>query len=549
MRVLFSSSIRKAIYYLLLISCLNRIINVDDIELIHTVNDQGIIELDSYYIINKITGNIKYKNPYDYLLGIFEAANDTTFSDSLPIAIIKEENINDLKINITISIPNTYKYLRYIPPNNNDAKIEKLKILGHEYDDTEDLSDKKLFTVTNLPLMIINTENSEEPYSRYLTIGSTVIIINENKIEKNETAEIRVRGHSTSGLDKKPYRIKFDKKQEVLGIEGEYKKWALLANHYDKSYLRNILAFKISKIIGLEFTPRCKPVDVILNRNYRGNYLMCDQIEVDKGRVDIEKLKKKDEDITGGYLLEIDVRAMEEEKYFQTTKGILGEIKYPDSDDITEEQEKYIKDYLNIMERNVYNGNLHYIDLNSFYKYFIMQEFAADIDSVLSSFHITKRKGDDKLYFGPVWDYDLSFDNDDRLRPTNEKPLFSFFYGGTCGTTREFIIQILKTNNTLSKIGKTFDELRDNGFDFKTLKDFIDETTDLLMESANLDFLRWFGAKIGEGKKSYLENVDVVVNYVEKRFESLDYLINNPNLFGTGLKINYFTFLLLLILL
>ena len=178
-----------------------------------------------------------------------------------------------------------------------------------------------------------------------------------------------------------------------------------------------------------------------------------------------------------------------------------------------------------------------------------MQEFAADIDTVLSSFHITKRKGDDKLYFGPVWDYDLSFDNDGRLRPTNEKPLFAFFYGGSSGTTREFIIQILKTNNTLSKIGKTFDELRKNGLDFKTLKTFIDETKDLLMESANLNFLRWFNGKIGEGKKSYLESVAVVTNYVEKRFDSLDYLINHPNLFGTGLKINYFTFLLLLILL
>jgi len=55
---------------------------------------------------------------------------------------------------------------------------------------------------------------------------------------------------------------------------------------------------------------------------------------------------------------------------------------------------------MDILEKNVYNGNLTYIDLDSFYKYFLIQEFFEDIDSVLSSFHLTKRKGDDKLYFG-----------------------------------------------------------------------------------------------------------------------------------------------------
>ena len=166
-------------------------------------------------------------------------------------------------------------------------------------------------------------------------------------------------------MPKKPYKIKFEKKQKIFGISGKYKNWALLANHYDKSLIRNSLAFKISEIIGLEFTPRCEPVDAILNGNYRGNYFICDQIEVKEGRVDIEKITE--DDITGGYLLEIDGRAMKEDKYFLTDRGLIGEIKYPDSDDITKKQENYIKLYLNKMERNVYKGNLDYLDLNSFY--------------------------------------------------------------------------------------------------------------------------------------------------------------------------------------
>jgi len=78
-------------------------------------------------------------------------------------------------------------------------------------------------------------------------------------------------------------------------------------------------------MIGLTFTPRYESVDVIVNGNFRGNYFICDQVEVKEGRVDIEKIL--DNDISGGYLIEIDARALEEEKFFLTNRGIIGEIK------------------------------------------------------------------------------------------------------------------------------------------------------------------------------------------------------------------------------
>jgi len=88
-------------------------------------------------------------------------------------------------------------------------------------------------------------------------------------------------------------------------------------------------------MIGLKFTPRCELVDIIVNGNFRGNYFICDQVEVKEGRVDIEEIS--DNDISGGYLIEIDIRALEEEKFFLTNRGTTGEIKYPDSEDITKE--------------------------------------------------------------------------------------------------------------------------------------------------------------------------------------------------------------------
>lgn len=257
--------------------------------------------------------------------------------------------------------------------------------------------------------------------------------------------------------------------------------------------------------------------------------------------------------ITGGYLLEIDSRAPESgDKYLITNKGLRLGIKYPDSDDITIEQENYIKKYLNDLEERIYNYNLSYIDENSFYKYFLMQEFCADIDIVFSSFYIYKRRNDIKLHFGPVWDYDRAFDDDMRLIPTNLKPKFAFYYGGTSGNDREIFTIILKTTNVIDNISQTWIDLQNNGLNKETLINFIEDKKNLLMESANLNFLRWYKGKIGKGIEEYSNAVDIIVNYINLRFESLTRLIekarNGDKINGYGALIFIFIFIFIIIL-
>ena len=134
---------------------------------------------------------------------------------------------------------------------------------------------------------------------------------------------------------------------------------------------------------------------------------------------------------------------------------------------------------MNTLEEHIYKKNLSYIDLNSFYKYFLIQEFCGEIDTVLTSFHCTKRKGDDKLYFGPVWDFDRSFDNDKRLIPTNQKPKFALFYGDTNGNLRELILKILDIKNTMKNINQTWNMIQENGLNFTVLRDFVKEKEEL----------------------------------------------------------------------
>jgi len=282
--------------------------NVSD-EINYIIKDDKSIELNSNYIITRISWTKNEDNKINYLLGVFEASNDPSFSDAIPIAMIKDQDVFNEINYIDINIPKAYKYLRYTPPlHQNKTDISPIKLYGKLSSDINtDL--KKGFQPTNLPLISIYTQDSEEPLSKEVKIDCQVVIINDGKIELRENATIRVRGKSTSNSQKKPYSIKFNKKQQILGLKGSYKKWNLLANFFDISSIRNAIAFKISELMKFEFTPRCFAVDLILNGAYRGNYYLCDDIEIGKDRINIDEMKKKDitePNITGGYFFEID---------------------------------------------------------------------------------------------------------------------------------------------------------------------------------------------------------------------------------------------------
>ena len=194
---------------------------------------------------------------------------------------------------------------------------------------------------------------------------------------------------------KKPYRIKFSNKQKIFNFKGNDKKWTLIANAFDRSLIRNSIAYKISELMKFKFTARCDPVDVVLNGNFQGNYFICDKIEVDKKRINITKMEKTDisePNVTGGYVLEIDSLSSWEKNNFKTKRGIPGQIIYPEDDEITPEQANYIKNKLNQFEDEIYNGILDNIDLESYSKYFLVEEFCGDPDHVWSSFILQKKE-------------------------------------------------------------------------------------------------------------------------------------------------------------
>ena len=200
----------------------------------------------------------------------------------------------------------------------------------------------------------------------------------------------------------------------LLDAPAKAKKWTLISNHSDKTLMRNILAFEISRRVGAKYTPYCHPVDVIINGEYKGCYQLCDQIEVDENRVNITEMEPEDisgDAITGGYLIEIDAYANEEPEHsmFKSSKGIPVTIKSPDDDEITPQQKSYIESYFNRLEARVFSENFsdeihgyrQLFDTESFIKHFIVGEISGNTDTYWSTY-LYKERGDDKIYTGPV---------------------------------------------------------------------------------------------------------------------------------------------------
>lgn len=215
--------------------------------------------------------------------------------------------------------------------------------------------------LTNIPTIYIETFNKQSVTSKTTYIYATLTYIDGNTMVQYDSLQIRGRGNSTWNLAKKPYRIKFKESTKFLGKGyAKNKSWTLLANHGDKSLLRNAVTFTMGDFLGQPFSPAAHFVDLVLNGTYLGNYQVSDQVNVDNKRVEIfeqEDPATADTNITGGYLVEIDGFGTSEKVNFRTSRNLIISVKSPDEDIINTAQTNYIKQYLNDFESSLFGNN------------------------------------------------------------------------------------------------------------------------------------------------------------------------------------------------
>lgn len=311
---------------------------------------------------------------------------------------------------------------------------------------------------SDIPILYITTESGsmDKVYEdrNYKESGYAVVLEDDLVKYEGVLEHIKGRGNSSWQLDKKPFNIKFKDKKNLFDM-GNSRKWALLANHFDNTSLKNKVGYDFAETVGIKHNLESKYVDLYIDSEYIGNYLLCEKVEIDEERIDITDLEKLNEIanpdinlemlelgglreresvsvfggykwaelpdvpevITGGYLLEMEL----ESRYHKAVSGFVSEygqpiaIKSPEY--ASKEQVEYIRNYYQEFENAVLNGDGYneqgkhyseYIDMESFAKIYLLQEFSKNLDGGGASLFFFKDVNG-KLVASPVWDLDLAF--------------------------------------------------------------------------------------------------------------------------------------------
>ncbi len=268
----------------------------------------------------------------------------------------------------------------------------------------------------NLPVFYIEVEDDQEITSKETYLSATLRIdtataAGDFPAMDTTQIQIRGRGHYSWTLEKKPYKIRFDKKTSVLGANAS-KNWVLLANHTDRSLIQNYLALEMGKVMtNIPYHSTQYPVDVFINGVYRGVYTFGEQLEAKPERIDLEE---NYESPNTDYLLEVggyDEGTEYGRDYFHAGTLRYIAIKHPDTAKLTQPQLDYLISYVQKADRAVRElANYEdYIDVDSLIDWVILHELSYNLDCCFRrSCYLIKEK-DGKLKMGPVWDFDLAF--------------------------------------------------------------------------------------------------------------------------------------------
>ena len=269
----------------------------------------------------------------------------------------------------------------------------------------------RLDNFTKLPIIIIDTENDADITSKEEYINGELTFIGKDYNDPYYKKEIKIRGRGnyTWSLPKKPFQLKFDKKNSFFDL-AEDKKWIFLANYTDKTMLRTAIAFELGYLSNSMWTPKYDFSEVFLNNQYIGTYQITEKVEEDDHRVNIGK---------NGYLIEIEqLEKTKADDILFNTQRLWFTIKSPELNEDSDEY-NYIKNYVRKVENVLYgssfndekNGYRTLIDIDSFIDWYLINEISKNNDAAFySSCYMTLIPGG-KLKMGPLWDFDIAFGN------------------------------------------------------------------------------------------------------------------------------------------
>ena len=277
----------------------------------------------------------------------------------------------------------------------------------------------------------IHIFSSIDPFTAERDLWHYSYIIIESDVEGFSlfSTEIRLRGRGNStwvqGPDKRPLRFRFAEPLELFGFGTAHRDWILLANHFDRSLLRNFTALHLgSQLSGLDNTPRSKFVHLYVNGLYMGVYQLTDERDLGYGRTNI--LLHENPAISE-YMLEWDSRMRGEPNqgldWVLTSTDRPFEIRFPSGSASSYAHGEYVLNYLERVSFALRSGNFeeftNLVDIPAFVDFYLVQEFMKNPDVNFSSKFMTIRwiNYERRLVMGPLWDFDLAAGSHRVFRP------------------------------------------------------------------------------------------------------------------------------------
>ena len=435
-----------------------------------------------------------------------------------------EVNIADLNalVDSVLSGAKYHAFYSYAADVNGDMEITIADInlivdaiLGHE------LPPMPTYSGT-LPVMFINTEghhniDSKETYlyatwwldamgiEGYESIGSP----DEPKI-----MQIKGRGNATWTMhDKKPFRLKFMEAFPVLGMPPS-RHWVLVSGvDYWIGFFNDALPFEIGRQMGMAWNPGQTPIEVVLNGQYIGLYLLTEKILVDKNRVNVIKQKDNETDstfVSGGWLMEIDNYYEPEQIAFTEGNGWVFWATPHSPEQLSDVQRAYMTDFLMQADSAIYCEDKssteweRYIDKDSLAVFYIIQEIMDNIEGFHGSCYFHKQRGDStKLIFGPLWDFGSSFS-----RYTATYEFNHFIYDEAPSNLHlRWIAEIAKFPRFQECVRYHWRQFYDDVY--PQLDRFLNEFGDKVETAGNCDHSRW--------PRSECDNIKNRINFTRNR--------------------------------
>ena len=410
------------------------------------------------------------------------------------------------------------------------------------------------FTQSNLPLVLITTAQAilDDPRilgnMKVLNDPSGFNELSDEPTDYDGLISIEIRGSSSQMFPKKSYAFETqdaageNNNVSLLGMPEE-NDWILYGPYTDKSLMRNALVFELGEKLN-RYTPRRRFCEVFINNDYRGVYMLMENIKRDANRVDIATLLPEDtegDELTGGYILKVDKFTGDFEGGWNSPYPTVGgeenfiQFHKPEADDLNAPQMEYIEGHITAFEDALAGpdfadselGYKPFVDMNSFVDLYLINELSKNIDGYRLSTYFYKQKDSNggKIVMGPWWDYNLSLGNVDYCEGANTE---GFEVDTDCGNANPFWWERMLEDTAYRDMTRClWEDYRSAAWSNESIHNTIDSLAALLQEANVRDFARW--PRLGEYVwpnafvgQTYEEELEYMRDWIDDRLAWLD---------------------------